>query len=69
MPRDPLLAWTSRVLRGLAADEPPRAPGATPAAARSSRGPATAPDRRSAGASADAGAGMPLLDYLFWNDE
>jgi phospholipid/cholesterol/gamma-HCH transport system substrate-binding protein len=69
MPRDPRLAWTSRVLRGLAAGEPPRAPGATPAAARSARGPAAAPDRRSAGASADADAGMPLLDYLFGNDE
>jgi len=56
MPRDPVLAWTARALRGIVSEPPPSAPRRTVAA----RSPA-----RDAAPVAAADAGDPLLDYLF----
>ena len=58
MPRDPVLAWTARVLQGLDPGDPPKAERTRSEVAAA---PAAAPAADTPGADPD----VPLLDYLF----
>ena len=71
-PRDQVLDWTSRVLQGLDAGDPPAAEpqqAARPAAKRVKQGTAAAAAPADSGLGASEPASEPLLDYLFGGDE